>query len=119
MRYHSLAVTGPLGSEGRVTAWTDDGVVMGIEHRSRPLWGVQFHPESVATEHGRALVENFYALARRHRSPRSRRAQAGRPPTPAAPARVHAAVGDPGVKLRVRTVAGEPSTELLFERLFG
>ena len=52
MRYHSLAVTGALGPEGRVTAWTDDGVVMGIEHRSRPLWGVQFHPESVATEHG-------------------------------------------------------------------
>ena len=71
VRYHSLAVTGPIGPEGRVTAWTDDGVVMGIEHRSRPLWGVQFHPESVATEYGRAVVENFYALARARRPARA------------------------------------------------
>ncbi len=43
VRSRSLAVTGPIGPDGRVTAWTDDGVVMGIEHRSRPMWGV--HPE--------------------------------------------------------------------------
>jgi para-aminobenzoate synthetase len=73
VRYHSLAITGPLGPDGRVTAWTDDGVVMGIEHRRRPLWGVQFHPESIATEHGRRIVENFYdRLGHRGRS-RSRR----------------------------------------------
>jgi para-aminobenzoate synthetase len=64
VRYHSLAVTGPLGSEGRVSAWTDDGVVMGIEHRSRPLWGVQFHPESIASEHGRAVVEHYHERLR-------------------------------------------------------
>jgi para-aminobenzoate synthetase len=116
VRYHSLAVTGPLGPEGRVTAWTGDGVMMGIEHRNRPLWGVQFHPESVATEHGRALVENFYALARRHRSGRSPRA--GRPPAPTPRLRARRG-GDSHVSLRVRSIAGEPSTELLFERLFG
>ncbi len=116
VRYHSLAVTGPLGDEGRVTAWTGDGVVMGIEHCSRPLWGVQFHPESVATEHGRALVENFYALARRHRSSRS--ARAGRPPAPTPRLRARGG-GDPNVCLRRRSIAGEPSTELLFQRLFG
>jgi para-aminobenzoate synthetase len=120
VRYHSLAVTGPLGSEGRVTAWTGDGVVMGIEHRSRPLWGVQFHPESIASEHGRALVENFYALAARHKSPRPPRA--GRPPAPV-PRRRPRRGSDRSqvgrrVSLRVRSVTGEPSTELLFERLF-
>jgi para-aminobenzoate synthetase len=73
VRYHSLAVAGELGPAGRITAWTDDGVVMGIEHSHRPLWGVQFHPESIATEHGHRLIENFYALARRHRPASSRR----------------------------------------------
>jgi para-aminobenzoate synthetase len=73
VRYHSLAIDGELGPEGRITAWTEDGVVMGIEHSHRPLWGVQFHPESIATEHGHALVENFYALARRHRPAGARR----------------------------------------------
>ena len=119
VRYHSLAVTGPLGSEGRVTAWTDDGVVMGIEHRSRPLWGVQFHPESVASEHGRAVVENFYALARRRRAPRHPGARgAGRPPVPS-PRPGTRRRRPSGVELRVRAIAGEPATEPLFERLFG
>jgi para-aminobenzoate synthetase len=119
VRYHSLAVTGPLGSEGRVSAWTDDGVVMGIEHRSRPLWGVQFHPESVASEHGRAIVENFYTLARRRRTPRHLGARiAGRPPAPAP--RSGARLRRPaGMRLRTRTILGEPATEPLFERLFG
>jgi len=121
VRYHSLAVTGSLGSEGRVTAWTDDGVVMGIEHRSRPLWGVQFHPESVATEHGRTLVENFYALARRHRSPRHPPRSRPAPPVPRRRARRRGEGSESGrqTRLRTRSIAGEPSTELLFERLFG
>jgi para-aminobenzoate synthetase len=117
VRYHSLAVTGPLGAEGRVTAWTGDGVVMGIEHRRRPMWGVQFHPESIATEHGLALVENFYTLARHHRPTRSPRAR--QPVAPARRARTREAPTAAKVGLRVRTIAGEPSTELLFERLFG
>jgi anthranilate synthase/aminodeoxychorismate synthase-like glutamine amidotransferase len=58
VRYHSLAaVAVPECLE--VTARADDGVVMGVAHRSLPLAGVQFHPESVLTEHGARLVENF------------------------------------------------------------
>jgi para-aminobenzoate synthetase len=116
VRYHSLAVTGPLGSEGRVTAWTGDGIVMGIEHRRRPMWGVQFHPESIATEHGMALVENFYTLARHRRPTRSPRAR--QPVAPARRPRARDAGAVSKMGLRVRTIAGEPSTELLFERLF-
>jgi para-aminobenzoate synthetase len=116
VRYHSLAVTGSLGPEGRVTAWTDDGVVMGIEHRRRPLWGVQFHPESIATEHGQRIVENFYDRLPHRARAKSRRVGSG--PMPAAPPS-GSATDDAPLKLHVRSIAGEPSTESLFERLFG
>ena len=116
VRYHSLAVTGSLGPEGRVTAWTDDGVVMGIEHRRRPLWGVQFHPESIATEHGRRIVENFYDRLPHRARAKPRRAGFG--PMPAALPSANA-TDDAPLKLHVRSIAGEPSTESLFERLFG
>jgi para-aminobenzoate synthetase len=114
VRYHSLAVTGSLGPEGRVTAWTDDGVVMGIEHRRRPLWGVQFHPESIATEHGQRIVENFYDRLGHRARAQSRRASS----VPARPT-LAGATDDAPLKLHVRSIVGEPSTEALFERLFG
>ncbi len=117
VRYHSLAVTG-LGPDGRVTAWTDDGVVMGIEHRTRPLYGVQFHPESVATEHGRRIVENFYELRARRSGRRSRRNGAGGDTGAGAPS-VRPSAERPGRRLLVRSIAGEAATEPLFERLFG
>ncbi len=60
-RYHSLMVDRP-GRPLEITARSRDGVIMGLRHRSRPLHGVQFHPESFLTEHGFALVENFLAL---------------------------------------------------------
>jgi para-aminobenzoate synthetase len=60
-RYHSLALTHPLPSALREIA-TCDGVPMAIEHRTRRQWGVQFHPESVATEHGKRLIANFRHL---------------------------------------------------------
>ena len=77
VRYHSLAV-GAVPAALRVTAWTPDDVVMGLAHRSRPLWGVQFHPESISTEHGGALLRNFRDLtyAQRRRSPRAARPSA-------------------------------------------
>ena len=59
-RYHSLVVEREsLPDCLEVTAWTDDGAIMGLRHRSLPVEGVQFHPESVASEHGHALLRNF------------------------------------------------------------
>jgi hypothetical protein len=55
VRYHSLVV-GTVPEGLGLTAWIPDGVVMALEHRSRPLHGVQFHPESIATHHGRRLI---------------------------------------------------------------
>jgi len=65
VRYHSLAVVGALPACLRRIAWTADGVLMGLRHFERPLWGVQFHPESIRTEHGVALLENFRAITER------------------------------------------------------
>jgi para-aminobenzoate synthetase len=128
VRYHSLAITSPMGPTGDETAWSDDGVVMGIEHSNRPMWGVQFHPESVATEHGRAIAENFYAMAARHRPTRPKPLRTPRPVSEPRKAGRRAemltgpqlsgpSAGD--FRLEVRSFEGEPSTEWLFERLFG
>ena len=63
-RYHSLAVKREtLPDCLEVTAWTADGEIMGLQHRSRPIHGVQFHPESIATEHGHAMLANFLEIA--------------------------------------------------------
>ncbi|HEY0917866.1 anthranilate synthase component II [Devosia sp.] len=64
-RYHSLTVkpeTLPAALE--VTATTDDGVIMGLQHKTLPLHGVQFHPESIASENGHALLQNFLDIVR-------------------------------------------------------
>ncbi len=63
-RYHSLSVAREtLPDELEVTAWTDDGEIMGFQHKTRPVHGVQFHPESIATEGGHDLLANFLNLA--------------------------------------------------------
>ena len=59
-RYHSLAIErSSCPAELEITAWTDDGEIMGVRHRTLPIEGVQFHPESILTEHGHALLNNF------------------------------------------------------------
>ena len=84
VRYHSLVV-GTVPGELRMSAWTPDGVIMGLEHRARPLFGVQFHPESVSTRHGRRILENFRDLTSARRVPAARRpAPRQRPARPAA-----------------------------------
>jgi para-aminobenzoate synthetase len=70
VRYHSLCIRGPLPPALEATAWSEDGVLMGVRHRSRPLWGLQFHPESILTEHGRRLIANFRDLTRRRAAQR-------------------------------------------------
>ncbi|GIH05148.1 aminodeoxychorismate synthase, component I [Rhizocola hellebori] len=76
VRYHSLCVE-DLPDDLIPTAWAEDGVLMGLRHTGLPLWGVQFHPESIATEYGRAMMANFQRITKRfHRrssTPRLRR----------------------------------------------
>jgi anthranilate synthase/phosphoribosyltransferase len=62
-RYHSLIVQEPLPEPLVVTAFTDQGEVMGLQHKTAPMYGVQFHPESVLTPHGKQLLKNFLEVA--------------------------------------------------------
>ena len=71
MRYHSLVVEREtLPAELEVTAVADDdrGEIHALQHRTHPVWGVQFHPESILTEHGKTLLVNFLAMAREFRA---------------------------------------------------
>jgi para-aminobenzoate synthetase len=89
IRYHSLAVMEPLPPVLRKIAWTEDGTVMALRHISRPLWGVQFHPESICSEYGEELVRNFLSFA-----------------------------GIPRIQTTVREMPLRHSPELLFRGLF-
>jgi anthranilate synthase component II len=94
-RYHSLVVErSSLPQELNVTADTDDGLVMGLAHRRLPVHGVQFHPESIASEHGRLILKNFLDIAASWNASTGRRTTtAPSPPplpkSPAIPARVN------------------------------
>jgi para-aminobenzoate synthetase len=122
-RYHSLCVAEPLPAALEVLARTASGTVMAVRHRSRPHWGVQFHPESVATQWGALLVENFCRVtqAPAHRRPAS--------PVRVSPARATPATQVPRaagsraprgrLELLVRSVRRPPDSESAFVALFG
>jgi para-aminobenzoate synthetase len=113
VRYHSLCVEQPLPDELRPIAWTADGVLMAVAHRSRPQWGLQFHPESICTEHGRALIERFRDLTK-ERGARSSGVAALDRERPKPPAAV-------GSELELRWERTEllPDPERAFAHLYG
>lgn len=113
VRYHSLTV-GRLPAVMEATAWTADGLVMALRHRERPLWGVQFHPESVDSAHGHRLLRNFRRLSEEHGRGR-RAAPPAAPPAPADPP-----VRPRGRRLRVLAAALPTrwDDETAFDRLF-
>ena len=131
-RYHSLTLDTDLATCLVPTAWTHDGVVMAMRHRDRPIWGVQFHPESIASEHGAQLLANFARLTERtsarRRRPRSPVMPAGADDAgscnassrltvvPRRPARPPEPSSD--LKVRTRSVAIDADPERFFRSNF-
>ncbi len=115
VRYHSLAAT-DLPDDLEPIAWTPDGVLMGLRHRQRPLWGVQFHPESISTEHGHRLLANFADLTRSHQG-RTRATARTEPAT--SPARVEKQESRTRLRVHVETLQTRWDDEVVFARLFG
>ena len=112
VRYHSLCVE-DLPDELEPTAWTTDGILMGAAHRERPQWGLQFHPESICTDHGRAMLARFRDLTievsgRRDGAPP--RIESGFP---------RARAGSADLELRVRRLDSAYDTERAFHHLYG
>lgn len=116
VRYHSLIAAAPLPPALEATAHSEDGVIMALRHRRRPQWGLQFHPESVSTEHGLAMIGNFRELVREHRvravaaSAAAHTAPAADAPAPAAPPRAAA----PRLRAWARPLEPAPSPETVF-----
>ncbi|SBT43651.1 aminodeoxychorismate synthase component I [Micromonospora auratinigra] len=111
-RYHSLVVT-ETPPRLAVTAWSDDGVVMGLAHRALPHWGVQFHPESIGSAYGVRLLANFAELTERH-------AGSGRAPLPGrtVPSRLRPARRR-ALRVLARQVPAAWPPEAAFTALFG
>ncbi|MFD4322389.1 aminodeoxychorismate synthase component I, partial [Streptomyces sp. NPDC058548] len=131
VRYHSLAVTAPSPAIEVIARAADDGVVMGLRHRELPLWGVQFHPESIGTRGGHRLLANFGDLTREYAGRRTRGSVDRRPtapvPAPRPPAADRAAGVIPGAipaeparRLRVLTesLTTRWDPEVVFDALF-
>jgi para-aminobenzoate synthetase len=128
VRYHSLALMRLLPGTLRQTA-SCEGVPMAIEHRHRPQWAVQFHPESVATEHGARLLANFRDLAAVHQSRGSLRTHTVQKEpcnerSPAASSnrgsfRADAVQKEPQLEVRVERLEGAVEPEVAFVSLYG
>jgi para-aminobenzoate synthetase len=122
VRYHSLCVREPLPDELEPIAWTSDGVLMAVAHRSRPRWGVQFHPESISTEYGRRLLANFRDLTSAWAAEHGNgRATNGSAPleAPALPRREWRSETRPRLTLQVKRLDTLVDPERAFAHLYG
>ncbi|WP_081238999.1 aminodeoxychorismate synthase component I [Streptomyces viridosporus] len=122
VRYHSLVATRIPEEELRPIAWTTDGVNMGVQHRTLPIWGVQFHPESICSEHGLQLLRNFRRLTEERAGSPAQPAPTtvpGRREPQRAPTRRSGDRGGPArYSLRTRKIGLLPDAEAAYRKLF-
>ncbi|MFD8159356.1 aminodeoxychorismate synthase component I [Streptomyces malaysiensis] len=111
VRYHSLCVAEPLPLGLQGIAWSEDGVLMGLRHRARPLWGVQFHPESVLTGYGHRMLGNFRDLTIEHANGESVTSTVAPPAAAVTPA--SAAAPPAEEPRRARRTAPRPTAEVV------
>jgi para-aminobenzoate synthetase len=119
VRYHSLCVAPRLPAWLEPIAWTDDGVIMGVAHRELPRWGVQFHPESICTEHGARLLANFRDLTTNGRARARRRRPGAACVVPRRTGSEWTGNGQPQLELTVERLDRLYDTERAFVHLFG
>jgi para-aminobenzoate synthetase len=120
VRYHSLCVSSPLPAGLEIIAWTEDGVVMGMRDLERVRFGVQFHPESICTEYGHRLLENFRDLTLAAGSNgKSRSGARPRTVVPAGRRETRGVPEEPRFQLRVRRFDALLDPERVFVHLFG
>jgi para-aminobenzoate synthetase len=119
VRYHSLLVAAQLPDCLETIAWTEDGHVMALCHRDLPRWGVQFHPESICTEYGQQLLQNFHDLTRRHGQRSTGRGSF--PGISVVPRKRHQPWHDdpPAFEVLYRRLPVMPNAEQTFVTLFG
>ncbi len=121
VRYHSLCVVPPIPAPLAAIAWTDDGVVMGLRHGDRPIWGIQFHPESICSDYGHRILANFRDLSHSFKQTRKRRPQPPSPPAKSAlrPATAPTADRHPKFQLRSRRLDICPDAQAVFAGSYG
>jgi para-aminobenzoate synthetase len=115
VRYHSLCVEQPLPDELEGLAATSDGILMAVAHRTRPQWGVQFHPESISTEYGRGLLANFRDITAARGSGNGGAARAAATPAGSDGERP----GSAGLVLRVKRIDAVHDAERAFAHIYG
>ena len=121
VRYHSLMIEQPLPQCLSKIAWTSDNILMGIRHREKPLWGVQFHPESICTNYGLTILENFRVISDEFSRKRKEKAQL--PPTiglkSILPSSRLSAPRLNNLLLRHRCIDGDWDAEMVFAGIYG
>ncbi|MGA9380224.1 MAG: aminodeoxychorismate synthase [Phormidium sp.] len=125
VRYHSLLVANDLPDCLEKIAWTEEnGLIMGLRHRYLPLWGVQFHPESISTEYGQTLLENFRDITQKFPIKNPKNSQSCRTgilpviPNPVIPNPVIPNPQSPNYELKTRKLNICPDSEQIFVNLF-